>query len=234
MARKKKGPLNPEGTRNSILDAAFALLAENGPNGVSFSEVARLADVDRGTAHRHFQTREELLKSTVERVSEKLTEAVFGKGVPRGWKTIKSAEVLSHNRHLIKFGMENPVLCRIWLFEILSSEDPLQDGFYKKSVEFYEEFSQSDAAQDKLNVEVLVFIMLAGSFLWPIWTRARAKSEAAKQNLEEIFSREMLRLSMFGSLKPERFPEIARLLEEAPAPTKLGKGGRKKAAAAED
>lgn len=230
MAFKKKGPLNPEGTRNAILDAAFTLLAENGPKGVSFSEVARLADVDRGTAHRHFQTRDDLLKATVERVSEKLSEAVFEKGVPKGWKHLESAQVLQHNRKLVKFGMDNPVLCRIWLFELLSSDDPMQDSFYRTSVEFYEQFSQADASQEKLNAEVLAFIMLAGSFLWPIWTQAQAKSEASKQKLADIFSHEMLRLSMFGSLKPESFPDIASMLDMSPAPEKIGKTGRKSSA----
>lgn len=81
MTRNRRGPLNPEGTRNAIVQAALTLLAENGPEGVSFSEVARLAGVDRGTAHRHFQTRDQLLKATAKMVSDKLFKAVFGDSV---------------------------------------------------------------------------------------------------------------------------------------------------------
>lgn len=216
MSQKRRtGPLNPEGTRNDILEAAFTLLAKNGQKGVSFSEVARLANVDRGTAHRHFQSREGLLKATAEKVSEKLTDAIFGENLPDQKTSFQSTEIMEQNQRLIKFGMDSPELCRIWLFEVLSSDDPMKDFFWRTFLSSYAGFAKTEAAQENLNVEVLAIIMLAGSFLWPIWIGAHAKSDAEKQVLAEGFSKEMLRLSMYGSLKPEFFPEIAEMLNGA-------------------
>ena len=43
----------------------LGLLARSGPEGVSLSEVARLAGVNRGTAYQHFDTREGLIEATV-------------------------------------------------------------------------------------------------------------------------------------------------------------------------
>jgi AcrR family transcriptional regulator len=45
--------------RAKILDAARRLLAENGD--ASIRQIAEAADVGRGTVHRHFATREELM-----------------------------------------------------------------------------------------------------------------------------------------------------------------------------
>lgn len=222
MTRNRRGPLNPEGTRNAIVQAALTLLAENGPEGVSFSEVARLAGVDRGTAHRHFQTRDQLLKATAKMVSDKLFKAVFGDSVAVSEVQFQgSADIMEKNDRLIRFGMENPELCRIWLFEVMSSKDPASDPFWKAFLGSYAAFAETDAAEENLNSEVLAIIMLASSFLWPIWMRSHAKSEKERRALAESFSDECLRLSMFGSLKSERFPEIARHLKgEKAAPAK--------------
>ena len=66
-----------EGTREAILEAARQVLAQDGKEGVSVAQVAQRAGVNRGTAHQHFQTREQLIDATVLWVSEKLCQAVF-------------------------------------------------------------------------------------------------------------------------------------------------------------
>ena len=53
---------------------------------------------------------------------------------------------------------------------------------------------------------------LAGIFLWPIWARAHAENDAGRAALAERYSRETLRLSMYGSLRPEAYPGIAKRL----------------------
>src|SRR3546814_6470807 len=63
----------------AILEAAGTLLAKDGPEGLSVSQVAQLAKVNRGTAYQHFQTREQLVEATTGWVSEQLCQAVFGK-----------------------------------------------------------------------------------------------------------------------------------------------------------
>lgn len=215
MAKNRRGPLDPEGTRNAIVQAAMTLLSENGPEGVSFSEVARLAGVDRGTAHRHFQSREALLKATANLVSDHLFKAVFGdeRGGAKEPRFLGSSDIMEKNERLIQFGMNNPELCRIWLFEVMSSEEPTADPFWRAFLGSYAAFADSDAAEENLNSEALAVIMLASSFLWPIWVRSHAKSDRERKALARSFSDECLRLSMYGSLKADRFPEIARHLK---------------------
>src|SRR3954454_19269489 len=75
---------DPDGTRIAILEAAGTLLAKDGPEGLSVSQVAQLAGVNRGTAYQHFQTREQLVEATTGWVSEQLCESVFGDHPTRG------------------------------------------------------------------------------------------------------------------------------------------------------
>ena len=71
---------NPESTRASILEAAKTILARDGAEGLSVSSVAKLAGVNRGTAYQHFQVKEDLIRATLDSVSQQLLDAVFG-----GW-----------------------------------------------------------------------------------------------------------------------------------------------------
>jgi len=74
--KRTRRPRDPEGTREAILAAAGVQLAKDGPEGLSVSEVAHAAGVNRGTAYQHFESRDNLVKATVEWVSEKLYSCV--------------------------------------------------------------------------------------------------------------------------------------------------------------
>src|SRR5882672_12831444 len=76
--KRVRGTRNPDGTREAILEAAREVLAQDGQEGLSVSQVARRAGVNRGTAYQHFQTREQLIEATTSWVSERLYRAVFG------------------------------------------------------------------------------------------------------------------------------------------------------------
>jgi AcrR family transcriptional regulator len=189
---------------------------------VSFSEVARLANVDRGTAHRHFLNREQLLREAVQYVSDKLRQAVFGGEEDLAAKRFASSEVMEQNARLIKFAMDNPELCRIWLFDMLTSGDPSADPFWQALAGSYGAFARTDAAQENANSEVLAIITLSSVFLWSIRARAHAHSDAEREKLAEDFAVECMRLSMYGILKPERYPEIAGFLARTFAARKAG------------
>ncbi len=62
-----------ERTRSAVLTAAYDLLIADGPDAVSHGPVAAAAKVSRTTVYKHFPTRGELLRSTIE---------VMGKPVP--------------------------------------------------------------------------------------------------------------------------------------------------------
>jgi len=228
---RTRRPRDPEGTREAILEASLTRLAADGPEGVSLSEVAHLAGVNRGTAYQHFQTREKLIRATTEWVSDKLFRAVFGdpdtvggRGFAEG--TVRDVPALVDQ--LTNFAMENPELCRVWLLQVLSSPRPASDPFWKEWKGSMERFARTKLAQENLDTEVSSVIMLAGAFLWPVWARAHARDSKGLRVLSHRFAQELLRLSMYGTLRPEYYPEIVRRLKAGrAAPVKPGSpGGR--------
>src|SRR5438445_11724417 len=61
---------DPKATYQAILDAAEALMAERGPEGLTVSEVAHRASVNRTTAYQHFRTREQVIEAVTTRLLE--------------------------------------------------------------------------------------------------------------------------------------------------------------------
>jgi AcrR family transcriptional regulator len=199
---------NPDGTREAILEAARAVLAQDGKEGLSVSQVARRAGVNRGTAYQHFQTREQLIEATAEWVSDKLFQAVYGNMqivVPR---TADSAGIKRVTEHLADFAIENPELGRAWLFELLSSRRPASDRFWREYESSFEQLAKTEYAQPGIDTEVVSVLTLAGMFLWPVWARAHARNAKDRQLMARRLSREVLRLSMHGTLRPDKFPEL--------------------------
>lgn len=214
---RKRRPRDPEGTREAILEAARTRLAADGPEGLSLSEVAHLAGVNRGTAYQHFETREKLIKATAEWVSDKLFRAVFGDPETIGERRVEQVDIAELTDRLANFAMDNPELCRVWLLQLLSSPDPASDPFWKEYEGSQARFAKTELAQSNVDTEVVSVIMLAGAFLWPVWARSHTTSEAERRALAGRFAQECLRLSMFGTLRGERFPEIEERLKSQPA-----------------
>jgi AcrR family transcriptional regulator len=219
--KKTRRRRDPDSTRNAILEASAILLAKNGPEGLSVSQVAQLAKVNRGTAYQHFQTREQLLEATTAWVSEKLSAAVFGGGSWDGTTNPRTMDPREVAEHLALFAMENPELGRAWLFEVLSSSRPSADPFWNQYKARLDDFAQSEYAQPGIDVEVHSVLVLVGAFLWPVWARAHTKTTKERQDMARRYSREALRLAMHGTMRPEKFPELVASLGKA--------GGRKRA-----
>jgi hypothetical protein len=56
---------------------------------------------------------------------------------------------------------------------------------------------------------------LAGCFLWPVWARAHARSAKARLKMAERFAREIIRMSLHGTLRPEKYADLdAKLRKE--------------------
>src|SRR6516164_4287026 len=103
---RKRRPRDPDATREAILEAAGTRLAKVGPDGLSLSEVAHLAGVNRGTAYQHFETREKLIKATAEWVGEKLFRAVFGDPASIGERRIEQVDVAVLTDRLAEFAID--------------------------------------------------------------------------------------------------------------------------------
>lgn len=213
MARRR----NKAATREDILEAARTVLASDGPDALSLSKVANLAGINRGTAYQHFETREELIKATVESVGQHLSMTIFGKvGVDEEgrWQGDAERPVDEVVSGLVDFAVDNPALCRIWLFEVLSSDNPSEDLFFRQFKESTRELAETKYAQEGVDVEALSVLMLAGYFLWPVWVDAHAKTKQQRKKMALRMRHEVLRLLLYGVLKAEAFPHVREILSK--------------------
>lgn len=64
--------------REALLEAATSLIRENGPNGFSFAEVARLAGVSAAAPYRHFRDRSALVAEVARLGFEKFESEMRG------------------------------------------------------------------------------------------------------------------------------------------------------------
>ena len=230
VSGKKRRARDPQATREAILEAARARLAQDGPEGLSLSEVAHLAGVNRGTAYQHFETREKLIKATIDWVSERLYRAVFGDPDNAAERRVEEVDVTELTDRMAAFAMENPELCRIWLLQVLASPDPASDLFWREYQGSLARFAGTDLAQPGVDSEVLTVLMLAGNFLWPIWVQAQGDTGGNAAALARRFSNECLRLSMFGTMRAEKYPQVVERLRDVAAASagRAGAGRRNK------
>ncbi len=212
QARRKR---DPESTREAILEASVKILARDGAEGLSVSSVAKLAGVNRGTAYQHFQVKEDLIRATLDWVSHQLLESVF-EGGDLGGEPPEDIlrpdldhmdEVINRmaefNLRLAEYAIENPDIGRIWLYDVLSRENPRDDVFYKRFAQALQTLAESDASVDDMDVEVQSVLMLTGYFMWPVWVRAHARSKRARKEMAKRYAGEVLRMSMHGVLRAD-------------------------------
>lgn len=214
QAETKRRRRNPEATREEILEAARGILALEGIEGLSVSAVAQAAGVNRGTAYMHFENREQLVALTISSVSEILLGAVYGADADLDSTSIEEIDQVALTENLAQFAMRNPDLCRVWLLQVLASDNPADDLFWKKYVSSLGLFTQTRLAQPDIDAEVLSLIVLAGTFLWPVWAHAKTMTEAERQASADRFSRELLRLSMHGSMVAQHLPAVQERLRQ--------------------
>lgn len=191
---------NPAITREVILEAARKILASDGPEALSILSVTHAAGVNRGTIYLHFENREAVIAAAIESVSEALLQSVYGEQSDIPESDVGNIDHAALAERLAAFAMDNPDLCRVWLFQVLASPDPYKDPFWGKYVSLLKGFAQTPLARDGIDAEVLSVIVLAGTFLWPVWARAGTLSDAERKASAERFSRELLRLSAHGTI----------------------------------
>lgn len=208
MTGTRRTPRNPEATRVLILEAACVLLAKDGPEALSLSAVAQRAGVNRGTAYQHFATRENLVRATMDWVSDRLFRAVFGDPETIGERRVEEVDVAAMTERLTLFAMENHEVCRVWLLQVLSSPDASEDVFWREYCGSLARFAASDLAVPGVDAEALSVMNLAGAFLWPLWAGAHGEGAQDTTAQARRFARECLRLSLFGSMRQSAYPAL--------------------------
>nr|WP_255558561.1 TetR/AcrR family transcriptional regulator [Zhongshania aquimaris] len=199
------------------MEAARTVLASGGPEALSLSRVANLAGINRGTAYQHFGTRDELVKASIASVGEYLSSIVFsGIEVDDEGQWIGNSErpVVEVVSRLVNFAVDNPALCRIWLFEVLSSANPSQDPFFRQFKASTKELAKTKSSKPGIDVEVLSVLMLSGYFVWPLWVEAHADSKRDRQEMARRMRHEVVRLFLHGVLENEEFPQLQDMLDK--------------------
>ena len=74
MVSRHHAPESTVNTREAILDAAAALLAEGGFQGMTMDEIARRAGLGKGTTYIYFESKRDLALSVLDRMSHRLQE----------------------------------------------------------------------------------------------------------------------------------------------------------------
>jgi AcrR family transcriptional regulator len=202
-------------TRRRILDAALEVVAKKGAATLALTDVVRLSGVHRATVYQHFRTRNDLIMATSERFSSRFYKAVHGDTQESTEVGQKSLDIVELSTRFADFVMENPDLCRIWLYNILSSPDPAKDSVWKEYEGSFRRLFSTSSAQQQLDSEVTAVLVLAGGILWPLWARAHTTSRAERKALARRFADSLLRLAMFGAVRPECFPDIAAYLKNS-------------------
>ncbi len=212
-------------TREAILSAARELLARDGPDGMSVSAVATLAGINRGTAYQHFETREQLVAATTKSVSDLLFHAAFGDPETVHDRRVENVDITLLTTTLADFAVDNPALCRIWFLQLLASDEPAQDPFWREYAGSLRRFTETDRAEPDIDTDVFSMLMLAGNFLWPVWAKTHEKTDAQRRVLARRFAIESLRLAMHGTMRAACFPEIEALIVEHGRSGKTAKTG---------
>lgn len=214
---------NPEKTRKAILDVAGKMMALDGPEGLSVSQIAQQAGVNRGTAYHHFQTREQLIAATMEHVSQRLHDEVFSQ---------KEFKDRPRPRHIIEnlanFAVDNPEFGPAWLHQMIRDRAAIDnDPFWQGMVSSLREFSKTEYAQPGIDVEVHALTVLTSLFTWPLWADARNKSLRQRKQLAQRYTTEALRLAGNGVARPGAFEEIDEMRAPTAAVQKKAKAPRK-------
>jgi AcrR family transcriptional regulator len=190
---------DPESTREAILAAAQAMLSEHGPHGVTVSDVARRAGVNRGTAYQHFPNRDVLVAAVLERVGRS-TKAMLDATAP----TDLEARIDETIEHFVR----DPDLIRVSLFRMLAGVPHPDAALWGDYVERMRGFAESPGTQDGIDAEMLAVILLGATMLWSL----RVQSGSARAAETARYTRELKRLLLFGAVRPSRNAEIVRSL----------------------
>jgi AcrR family transcriptional regulator len=202
-APRRRDPLT---TREAILRAARELVAERGPEGMTISEVAHRAGVNRGTAYQHFRNREELATAVHAWFSETLAKLLSG-DLPVGERIDA----------FLEFIVGHPEYARLWVHEMLAIPNGRSSDSWQTFVAALEEFTATEGARPGVDAERIGQILVSAPLVWSLWAN-RAVAEEDRAREVQCFAREIKRMLLYGVLNPEAWPEMVAEVEK-PAPT---------------
>jgi len=184
--KKRRVSRPKESSREALVRAATALLAERGPARVSTREIAAVAGVNNGLIHRHFTTKDALVRETLARLAADIAAAEEG----------TDADVAKLLRFL-EAAAEHPTYWKLLARCILDGKSPqeLQMDFptVRRVVDLLEHLQASGAlagGRDPRTLATLFLAMALGWFIFEPWLvqavgiEARDRAELRRELVE--------------------------------------------------
>jgi AcrR family transcriptional regulator len=192
-------------TRRKIVEAARKLLQDHGPESLTVSAVAHVAEINRTTAYQHFRTRDELVRG----VTQELIDEV-------GRLLAESRSVGDRIDYIAEYFVDHPEIARLALY-LLSTDNPFPREAWNPYFAEMEAYRASGAIREDVDFEMLAQVMMSVAILWPLYARAENEDAAARRAATARFSRELKRVLLYGLFRPEAWPEIVAAVKAAPA-----------------
>lgn len=182
-------------SRRRLLAAARLILAERGPEGLTISEVAHRAGLNRSTAYQHFRSRDELSSAVAGELGEELTR-----------KLAESQPLLANLDDLLLYFVEQPELPRLVLQHLLS-ENRIPDTSWNNLLGVIQKFAAGKNAEPSVDSEMLGYVLSCVGILWPVIARAQYEGADASREATKRMTQELKRLLLRGLLRPEAWPD---------------------------
>lgn len=186
---------DPDATHELILAAAQAMMAEQGPGGLTVSDVARRAGVNRGTAYQHFPTRERLVAAMLERL---------GRGTKQLLDATAPASLDRRIDQTVEHFVRNPELVRLSLFRMLAGIPHPTAELWQGYVDRMRALAASPGARSDADGDMLAVILLGATMLWSLRVQSGGASPAATRR----YLRELKRFMLYGVIRPEDHADV--------------------------
>ena len=182
-------------TRDAILAAAQAMMAEHGPHALTVSDVARRAGVNRGTAYQHFLARQDLVAAVIDRLGRKTKTILDATAPPTLNERIDAT---------VAYFVAHPELVRLSLFRLLAGIPHPTRELWRDYVGRIRSLAASPDSRDGIDGEMLAVILLGATLLWSLHVQSGAASATANGR----YLRELKRLMLYGVVRPERHADL--------------------------
>ena len=143
----KKDSYHHGDLRQALIDAAYDIIAEQGPDEFSMADACRRAGVSTAAPYRHFSGREELISEVVLKALQNLDQHGRSKRDEYELGTIDSIRALG--QAYVSFALANPRIFKL-MFSKTATCDPPDQNFERQAPQGFAKVTESvDAFREK-------------------------------------------------------------------------------------
>lgn len=185
-----KKPYGREEVIESIISATLSLWSAKGPAELSMRSIAAEAGVNYGLVHRHFGTKDAVIRAAMERVIARSTEIIGGsEDVETALQEILPRSTGAHAR----------LLAWATLQSILDEVLPENDTFLEHMVELARDAEQdAKSPEPAINVGSVIAMLYGWRLFEPYLVRGLGLGRLSHARLDRYIQQDMLRVLGIG------------------------------------